>query len=151
MQIKGREILHMEEPAHFQFSIIRGYRQKLSVHMLTGQQGLGLAVILEVNVLSSEPLIKFPVWRRGGRRFQQEKAETQIKVEEQALKKPRSSVCSRAKQSFGHRGHRESRTLRIGTFHKQKQLWNGYCIGQHLGAPVLRIRLEWLWGLLTEL
>lgn len=69
--------------------------------MLIGQRGLGPAVILEVNVLSSEPLIKFPVWRREGRKFQQEKAETLTKVEEQALKKPRSHVCSRAKQGQG--------------------------------------------------
>lgn len=72
--------------------------------MLTGQQGLGLAVVLEVNMLPCEPLIKFPVWRKEGGKFQQEKAEAPTKVEEQALKKHRSPVPPRANQNWGMKG-----------------------------------------------
>lgn len=108
--------------------------------MLTGQWGLGLAVILEVNVLFFELLIKFPVWRKGGRNWDPS--------EEQEDQKP-CLLQSQAKLRNGRHGG--SRTLRIDVYHKQKQLWNGYGIGEHLGISVLRIRLEWLWGLLTEL
>lgn len=148
-QIKGRGILHMEEHHFFIFcnpwlqTEVKCTCVNRTVRSWSGSHS-------EVNVLYFEPLIKLPVWRRGGWKFHQEKAETQIKVEEQTWQIPEALFAPEQSKAEEWKTQRKQDT-KDWCLPQTKAALEWLLHRTALSTPELRIRLEWLWGLLTEL